>query len=244
MTEPRDTQTARAIAERLRSRAKERSDYAELLRRVCETRTDLPESDRLYHAAVAEKAESDVALLMEAADALARSAEGGDRVAVVIAEMRARAAEYAAFPGVPCQTEPSWHVDELKMWADRLEGAPRYRDGSPIFPARVPAPPVAPEAADVQQKLHEAAEIIEAGFIGWSSQDYERAVLVVKDVLGRDPEIEPPAATEAEIQKLHCGNCGGTTFEIVPVVDGGEEERCLTCGESERVGPRGAADAD
>lgn len=34
---------------------------------------------------------------------------------------------------------------------------------------------------------------------------------------------------------LHCGNCGGTTFETVPVVDGGEEERCLTCGESERV---------
>lgn len=33
----------------------------------------------------------------------------------------------------------------------------------------------------------------------------------------------------------HCGNCGGTQFETVPVVDGGEEERCLTCGESERV---------
>lgn len=35
-------------------------------------------------------------------------------------EIRARAAEFAAYRGAACQCEPSWHAQELTLFADKL----------------------------------------------------------------------------------------------------------------------------
>lgn len=52
-------------------------------------------------------------------------------IQTVIEEMRERAREHRQFPGVPCQSESSWHADELEGWADTLSalagGAPQGR---------------------------------------------------------------------------------------------------------------------
>lgn len=43
------------------------------------------------------------------------------RLSAVVKEIRERAAEHRRFAGVPCQSESTWHADELDGWADRLE---------------------------------------------------------------------------------------------------------------------------
>lgn len=50
----------------------------------------------------------------------------------LVGEIRSRAAEHRQFAGVPCQSEASWHADELDGWADRLAALTSPVTGEPF----------------------------------------------------------------------------------------------------------------
>jgi hypothetical protein len=66
-----------------------------------------------------------------------------DALRELLDEMRVRAAEHRQFAGVPCQSESTWHADEIDGWTQRLEAALLSAGGA----SAVPQPPHSKDCA-------------------------------------------------------------------------------------------------